>query len=230
MQITITYPEGWSEIKYIDYMKYYNAVKPYQGTEKETQKSLEAGALYFCKVPAEYLYKIPKENLNKIEKCLINLMHQANESSLVNQFELFDVKYAITPDLNDISYGEYLDLVSYSSKDLWNNIPIFLSILYRPVKYSLGKNYTITSYSGTNDTTITMFKEMITMDIVFGAVAFFLNLYLDLTTGTLLYLKDSLIETKDSQILAQLQGLEENGLAITPLQLFPIMTSPNLIE
>jgi len=224
MQITISYPEGWSEIKYKDYMKYFNAVKPYQGTEKEIQKSLEAGALYFCKVEAEYLYKIPKESLNKIEQCLINLMHQANASSLVNQFELFDVKYGITPDLNDISYGEYLDLVSYSSKDLWNNIPIFLSILYRPVKYSLGKNYTITPYPGTNDNTIAMFKEMLTMDIVFGAIAFFLNLYQDLMTGTLVYLKDCLMETGDSQILAQLQGLEKNGLDTTPLQLFPIMT------
>lgn len=217
MQITITYPEGWSEIKYKDYMKYFNAVKPYEGTDKEAQKSLEAGALYFCKVPAEYLYKLPQEKFDKIQEHLIKLLKQAKDDSLVNQFEMYEVKYGFVPSLDDISYGEYLDLVNYTSKNLWENIPITLSILYRPIKLSLGKNYTVASYSGTKNETIEMFRENLTMDVVFGAVSFFLTLYQDLLTGILHYSKAILKEMGDKKTLALLQDLEESGLDITQL-------------
>lgn len=230
MQITITYPESWAEIKYKDYMKYFNAVKPYEGSEKESQKSLEAGALYFSKVPAEYLYKLPEEKFNKIQDNLIKLLKEAKSHTLVNQFEMFGVKYGFVPNLDDISYGEYLDLTSYTSKNLWENIPIVLSILYRPIKYNLGKNYTIASYSGTNNETIEMFRETVSMDIVFGAISFFLSLYQDLLTGILLYSKEILEKMGDKKTLALLQDLEKSGLDIQHLPSLLITTLPSLTK
>ena len=53
MQITITYPESWAEIKYSDYLKFYKQIKPYEQTDQYETKSLEAAAVYFCKVPTE---------------------------------------------------------------------------------------------------------------------------------------------------------------------------------
>ncbi len=181
MKITITYPESWAQISYKDYMQYYNSVKPYDGTEQMARKNLEAGALYFCKVPAEYLYKLPNETFAKIEQTLTDLFSVSTKIPLSNQFEIFDTTYGFVPNLDNISYGEYLDLVSYTSKDLWENIPIVMSILYRPVKLQLGKNYTIQPYTGTDNDTIEMFREKLNMEVVFGATSFFFEFISGLT-------------------------------------------------
>ncbi len=224
MKITITYPESWAQISYKDYMQYYNSVKPYDGTEQMARKNLEAGALYFCKVPAEYLYKLPNETFAKIEQTLTDLFSVSTKIPLSNQFEIFDTTYGFVPNLDNISYGEYLDLVSYTSKDLWENIPIVMSILYRPVKLQLGKNYTIQPYTGTDNDTIEMFREKLNMEVVFGATSFFLSLYQDLLTGILHYSKKILKQKGDKKTLALLQDLEKSGLDITQLPLSQITT------
>lgn len=224
MKITVTYPESWAEIKYKDYMQYFNTVKPYDGTDQMARKNLEAGALYFCKVPAEYLYKLPNETFTKIEQTLTHLFSTSTKVPLSNQFEVFDTTYGFVPNLDNISYGEYLDLVNYTSKDLWENIPIVMSILYRPVKMHLGKNYTIQPYTGTSNETIEMFRETLNMEVVFGATSFFLNLYQDLLTGILRYSKKILEKKGDKKTLAVLQDLERSGLDITQLPLLQITT------
>ncbi len=56
MNLEITIPENWKDIKYSQYMKYYNMTKPYDGTEEIARVSLELGALHFCNIPGELLY------------------------------------------------------------------------------------------------------------------------------------------------------------------------------
>lgn len=217
MKITITYPESWAEVKYSQYIRYYNTVKPFEGTEEVNRVSLEAAALHFCNVPAEYLYQLPQDRFERIATAISKLFEDSKKHPLTNQFELYGTTYGFIPDLNDISYGEYLDLVNYTGKDLWDNIPIIMSILYRPVKLQMGRNYTIEPYRGTTDSKIEMFKESLTMDTVFGSIGFFLNLYQDLLTGILHYSKEILEKKGDRKTLALLQDLEKSGLDITQL-------------
>lgn len=224
MQITIKYPESWAEIKYTQYMKYYNAVKPYEGNTEYNRISLEAAALYFCNVPAEYLYDLPQEKFTKIQQSITALFEDSKKIPLSNILEVSGIKYGFIPDFNEITYGEYLDLVNYGGKDLWNNIPILMSILYRPIKMEWGKDYTIVPYTGTKDSTIEFFRDLLDMKIVFGSIGFFLTLYQDLLTGILRYSKAILEEKGDKATLAVLQDLERNGLDITQLPLLPITT------
>ena len=211
-------------------MKYFNAVKPYEGTDDFSRISLEAAALHFCKVPAEYLYALPQEVFERINSTIIRLFEEVKNHPLVNQFELYGVKYGFIPNLDEISYGEYLDLVSYTNKDLWKNVPIVMSILYRPIKYELGKSYTIEPYKGTKDEKIEMFTESLSMDTVFGATSFFLTLYQDLMIGILHYSKQILEERGDMKTLKLLQDLEKNGLDITQLPSLLTTTSLNLTK
>jgi len=230
MKITITYPESWAEIKYSQYLKYLKQVKPYEGTDEFEKINLETAALHFCKVPAEYLYALPKTSFDKITECLLKLFKEHKTIPLVTSFNVEDTAYGFIPDLDDMSYGEYLDLVSYTSKDMWDNIPIMFSILYRPITNSLGKQYTITPYTGTNDARIDLFKHVLTMDVVFGAVAFFLDLQKDLQTGILTYTMKLMENKTDPRISQALQDLEKNGVDIAQLQSFLTMTSQNLMQ
>jgi hypothetical protein len=133
------------------------------------------------------------------------------------------------PEIDNMTYGEYLDLVSYtSSKDMWSFMPIIMSILYRPITQRVGKLYTIEPYDGTKDERIELFKHVLTMDVVFGATAFFLNLQKDLRTGILTYTQTLMTESKDPRILAALEDLEKSGVDITQLRSFLTTTSQNL--
>ena len=230
MKLTITYPESWAEITLQQYLEYYKFVKPYEGTDEFAIKSLQSAALHFCKVPGEYLYKLPEKSFDKVAKCLHKLFADVNKTPLIKEFTVDTTTYGFIPDLDNMTYGEYLDLVEYtSSKEMWTYMSILMSILYRPITQRMGKLYTIESYNGTVDARIELFKHAMTMDVVFGAVAFFLNLQKDLRTGILTYIKKVMTESKDPLVLAALEDLQKNGVDITQLQSFLTMTSQNLI-
>jgi hypothetical protein len=230
MKLTITYPESWAEITLPQYLEYYKFVKPYEGTDEFGHKSLQSAALHFCKVPAEYLYKLPEKTFDKVSKCLQTLFKDIDKHPLVKEFAVDETKYGFLPEIDNMTYGEYLDLVSYtSSKEMWSYMPIIMSILYRPITQRVGKLYTIESYDGTKDERIELFKHVLTMDVVFGATAFFLNLQRDLRTGILIYIQKVMTENKDPRILAALEDLQKSGVDITQLQSFLTMTSQNLI-
>jgi hypothetical protein len=232
MQITVTYPESWAEIKLEQYLRFYRATKPYENTDQYDEEALEAGALHFCKVPAEYLYKLPASKLNKIRQTIYDLLAKTNDLPLIKTFGNEDTTYGFIPELDEMTYGEYLDLVNYTSKDMWKNIPIIMTILYRPLNKTLGSTYTIHPYNGTDDDRIELFSHNLTMDIVWGAIGFFFHLQKDLLTATLTY---SLENLKKEKILSPetIQVLEtsiKNGLDITQLQSLQTMTLPNLTK
>jgi len=229
MNLEITLPESWKDITYSQYMKYYNMTKPYEGTEDIARVSLESGALYFCNVPAEILYSIPKDTYDLISERLGSLFTSSHELALVNRFAIGEVEYGFIPSLDDMSYGEYLDLINYSQDKLWNNIPIIFSILYRPVEKKSGKHYTIETYAGTNDERINFFKDILTMDIVFGGLSFFLNLHTDLLIATLHYLEKNLEKIKGPQASPLLETLAKSGVPIQHLQSYLTTTYQNLI-
>ena len=230
MKLTITYPESWAEITLPQYLEYYKFVKPYEGTDEFGHKSLQSAALHFCKIPAEYLYKLPEKTFDKVSKCLQNLFTNVDTMPLVKEFTVDGSTYGFLPEIDNMTYGEYLDLISYtSSKEMWSYMPIIMSILYRPITQRVGKLYTIEPYNGTKDARIELFKHVIRMDVIFGAVAFFLTLQKDLRTGILAYMKTIMMESKDPRILAALEDLQKSGVDITQLQSFLTMTSQNLI-
>jgi hypothetical protein len=219
MKLTITYPESWAEITLPQYLEYYKYVKPYEGTDEYSTKALQSAALHFCKVPAEYLYKLPEKTFDKVSECITTLFDSIPEQPLVTMFTVDNTKYGFIPELDNMSYGEYLDLVSYTSnKDMWTYMPIIMSILYRPIIHNVGKSYTIESYSGTVDARIELFKHVIRMDVVFGAISFFLNLQKDLAIGILTYSIENLKSLNEPQILAALEDFQVNGMDITQLQ------------
>ena len=227
MKITISYPESWADIKLQQYLDYYKHVKPYEGTEEHVTKNLQSSALYFCKVPGEFLYKLPESTFDKVANCLKKLFNEVDKHPLVTEFTIGDTTYGFVPELDNMSYGEYLDLVSYTSKDMWSYMAITMSILYRPITQRVGKLYTIEPYNGTNDERIELFKHAITMDVVLGAIGFFLDLQKDLQKGILTYMTETLMKDKRPEVQAALQDLQQSGVDISQLPQLLTMILPS---
>ena len=219
MKITITYPDNWSDIKYKDYLQLYNHLKEYDATTPEYQEELLlASAIYLHKVPAQHFLQLPNKVLSKIHDNTIRLFSLVDSLPLIQTITVLDKEYGFIPDLETIAYGEYLDLVEYS-KDYYKNIPIIMSILYRPVVNNVGKNYTIESYNGTVDARIELFKHAmyilkfifehaLRMDVVFSATSFFLLLQRDCVNATTISL---LKQAQTNLSTQQLETLVPNG-------------------
>jgi hypothetical protein len=226
---TINCPKSWADIKLADYLQFYRSIKPYIGTEEYTEKIPLFAIFSFTDISEEEYRDLPESVLTDIQTNLFNLLSNT-QLSTIKSFQIEDKKYGFIPSFDDMSYGEYLDLVTYSKKDMWSNIPIIMSILYRPITKTLGKMYEIEKYKGTSEETLALFSDALTMDIVFGATSFFLRLQNDLLIATLTYSVDQMKKIQDPKVLAALKDLETNGPIITQLQSYLTMTSQNLTQ
>ena len=213
---TINCPKSWADVRLEDYLQFYKQLKPYEKTEQYEEKSILFGMFNFTDILEDEYLALPESTFAEIKIKLLTLF-STYELPLVKSFELQGTKYGFIPSFDDMAYGEYLDLIAYSSKDLWNNIPMFMSILYRPITKSLGNSYTIEKYDGTKLEIVELFSQGLTLDIVFGAISFFLHLQKDLVSGTLTYLVTEMKTIKNKEVQTALQDLGKSGLDITQL-------------
>ena len=202
-------PESWADITIRQYTKFWQSIRAYEGSNDFIDKVIDRAALHFCLIDSETYKRLPIDAHNAIHQQLVDMITQKNGIELTKEFELEGIKYGFIPNLETMSYGEYLDLSSYS-KSTWENLAIIMSILYRPItKTHWSGRYDIEPYKGTDDDRIRLFSERLGMDIVFGATGFFLSLQGQLLNDILTSLKE---ETKRMETSGHLkQGSQENG-------------------
>jgi hypothetical protein len=218
MEINITIPESWQDVTIQQYLKFYNAMKPYDGAEEYSTKIVEVAAYYLCNIDANTLNKLPLDTFNEIAKNIMELILSGQKQELVKSFVLGDVKYGFINNLDQMTYGEYVDMVTYS-KDSYENAALLCSILYRPIIEENKGTYKIEEYKGTNENQIELFYQKLTMDIVFGALAFFLNLQTDLLNSTLTYTIQEMEKILETPTSTAAQILAENGVSTEQLRL-----------
>ena len=212
---TVIVPESWEDVKLEKYLAYMKSLKPYEGTEDYQQIMYEKAMNHFCDLSTDVIRKLPMENYDAIMALLKILFAQGSEIPVVKKFTIGSTDFGFIPNLDSMTYGEYLDLSVYS-KDLWNNLPTFLSIIYRPIVKKKDDTYEVETYNGTNEDIIELFKHALTMDIVWGAIGFFTILQKDLLKGMQIYSMEMLKKTMtNSQVL---ETLIKNGVDISLLQ------------
>ena len=217
----------WEDIYLSEYLNFYKLVKPYIGTEEYGTKAIINAIFSFTDITDQEYLDLPEAEFTALEEQVYKLLSTTEKMPLVKSFEINGVKYGFIPALDEMTYGEYLDLVTYTKKDLWDNIPVVMSTMYRPIVKTLGKSYTIEKYNGTNSEQVELFKEGLTMDVVFGALSFFLDLQNDLLIGTQIYLQEILTNKTPDSSQAQ-KVLTQSGVSTTQLQYLQEMISSNL--
>jgi hypothetical protein len=83
------------------------------------------------------------------------------------------------PDINSLSFGEFVDLDALSNQ-VWTSeginfkeLPRLMAILFRPIEAKVGKFYTLKPYSSDAIPTYIDYINQMTMDRVNGALVFF---------------------------------------------------------
>ena len=153
----------------------------------------------FCKVPTNVVRSMKAKDITDI--CtIINNMFDV-EHQMLNRFDLNGVKYGFIPDLENMSFGEYVDLDTFIGDN--DNLHRAMNVLYRPIDLLQGQRYTLKEY----DPDINEEAKNYPLDACFGAMVFFYDLGKDLST-VILNSSSKQNEENLAQYLGSLQNVD----------------------
>jgi hypothetical protein len=201
MKVDILVPTSLQEINLEQYQKYERL------NTKENQNSaflLHKLVEIFCNLELKNVAKIKYSYVKDIAEDLDKLFSE--DIPLVKTFILDNKKFGFIPVLDEMSFGEYIDLDSTISD--WEQMHKALAVLYRPIIEESGDRYKIEDYEGDKYAEI---MKKAPLDVVFGSLVFFYNLGMELFQITLNYLQKELMQ---EMTIPQRQILEENGVSI----------------
>ena len=195
MEFTI--PATLRDVKLSQWQRYidvYDKNKDEDATEFLNKKVLEI----FCDVK---LSDVDKIGLNVFDDTLVHLSSVLNSKPELSQtFKLEGtdgvvVEFGMIPNLDKMSYGEFIDLEKYlfSDKDLHKA----MAVLYRPIKFKSKDKYLIHDYKGTSYMADVM-KDT-PLDVAISARVFFYRLATKLGNYTMAYTLKQLQEKNQNK-------------------------------
>lgn len=168
-------PSSLDDITLIQYQEY--------NQEIESRKDLPDAEEYlkikkieiFCKLTREQVMMLEYDSVDNISNILDDILQR--QPNLVQRFTIDKVKFGWLPELDKMSYGEFLDLNNNISE--WSSMHIAMGVLYRPIKNEASGLYNIEKYEG--DKYHKQLRQM-PLSAVIGSMVFFWNLGMDCTT------------------------------------------------
>tara|TARA_R100001244_G_C5147112_1_gene128982 strand:- start:130 stop:783 length:654 start_codon:yes stop_codon:yes gene_type:complete len=195
MKARLNIPNKLSEITLRKYQKFVKL-----NTEDVDDRFLQVKMIeIFCDISHQSVLKIKFADADRVTAILGEMFTQ--KPNLVTKFQLNGVEYGFIPELDEISFGEYIDLDTYLGD--WENIQTAMNVLYRPIKSRKGDRYIISDYDvNTKDELLDM-----PLDAVISSVFFFYHLGKDLSVVMNRYLTKELKRARP----LELEDLMQSG-------------------
>jgi len=206
MELKVNIPTKLSELSLQQYSKYLEMITQYDQMKDETKnpdvfymlKTLEI----FCGINYEDGLKIRLQDVRKIVNKIEELLSQ--KPDLVRTFQVGDTEFGFIPKLDDMTFGEYIDIDTNLGN--WNNMHKAIAVLYRPIKKKSGDKYLIEEYRG--DVYHEAMKHT-PLDAVLSSLVFFYHLGIDLSNAMTKYLEEA-----SQTDLERYKTLEGSGVGI----------------
>ena len=196
MRKEVIVPNSLDEITLGQYQKY---LKIQDNNEDENFLAIKMIEI-FCGLKGDTILAMRAKSIKDITEVLVDMFNE--KPPLVKKFKMNNIEYGFIPMLEDMSFGEYVDLDTYIGD--FENIHKAMAVLYRPVKQTHKEKYLIEDYiAADND----IMKDM-PMDAVLSSILFFYHLGIDLSQVMLSYLQG------EEMTLAQQETLAKNGAGI----------------
>jgi len=225
MKLEITIPEKLNEITLGQYQQWLKVAEGKEITPFLQQKMIEI----FCNVTLKQVLMIKASDVDAITNDIAKVFEE--KPKLVTMFKLDEIEFGFIPKLDEMSFGEYVDLDSYLPN--WETMHKAMTVLFRPVIYKPKKKwynffswkfideskYLTEEYKGSGKYDL----RNMTLDVVFGSVVFFWNLRNELQKHILNYLANQ----KEVTISQKLKDLLKNGDGINLFTDWPMETLEN---
>jgi len=204
MKLDILLPNSLSEIPLSRYQEFV-AMK-----EKSNDEELIANKMIqiFCGLQLGEVAKIKLKDLNGLIKHFTEVFSE--KPQLIRNFKIKNIEFGFIPNLENISFGEYVDL-EHHLKD-WSTYHKAMAVMFRPIKEKHKDKYSIIDYEPNEDMQDLM--KFAPLDVAISASVFFWSLGSELLQATLTYLKNELMKTKDLTNFQKEFSLANNGVGI----------------
>ena len=193
MKVEVYIPDTLSEITLWQYQKYLKIQSQNEDENFLAMKMIEI----FCGLRGDTILAMKAKSIKEITTILTNMFNE--KPPLVREFRIGKINYGFIPKLEDMSFGEYVDLDTYIGD--MENLHKAMGVLYRPIKQKYEDKYLIEDYKG-EDTDI---MKSMPMDAVLSSIIFFYHLGMELSQAMMNSLQEEEIA------LLQQQISEENG-------------------
>ena len=187
-------PDTLSEITLGQYQKYLKYQNDNDDENFLAIKMIEV----FCGLRNQTVRAMKAKSIRDITRILTDMFNEKPE--LVKQFQMKGITYGFIPDLENMTFGEYIDLDTFIGD--FENMHKAMSVLYRPITQSYKDKYLIEKYTGDKS------EDMIhmPMDAVFGSILFFYHLGMELSTAML-----NSLEGQEEESLVHYLNSTKNG-------------------
>ena len=191
MKVEVYIPDTLSEITLGQYQKY---LKIQENNEDENFLAIKMIEI-FCGLRGDTIMAMKAKSIRDITAILTSMFNE--KPQLVREFKMGSKTYGFIPKLEDMSFGEYIDLDTYIGD--MDNLHRAMNVLYRPIKQKYEEKYLIEDYTGDDPD---IMKSM-PMDAVLSSILFFYHLGMDLSQAMMSYLEEEEIALVQQQILGK---------------------------
>ena len=206
MKLEIDVPSSINEIPLVNYQKFLKLQQSSNDEEFIAQKMIEI----FCGIQLKEVVKMKLTSVNELIIHFKNIF--AEKPKFKPTFKIKDVEFGFITDLENISFGEYVDLDNYLAK--WDDFHKAMAVMYRPIKIRNKDKYEIIEYTGAGEYAELM--QYAPMDVAISASVFFWTLGSELLSATLNYLERELktMSENEQATLAHELNSEKSGVGI----------------
>jgi hypothetical protein len=200
MKVNLRIPTTLNDVTVKQYQEF---AKLESNLEKTNDAAIQLKIVeIFCNVPEIVVRNMKATDIAEVCE-IINTMFDA-QHQLISRFKHNGVEYGFIPELDDMSFGEYMDLDTFIGDN--DNLHRAVNVLFRPIEYKRGHRYKIKDY---NPDTSEEAKDF-PLDVVLGAIVFFYNLGKDLSMVML-----NSLDKKNEKALAQHLLSRQSGDGLT---------------
>ena len=141
MKIEVTRATNVNEISLGAYQKFQEVCATSNDEEFISMKMIEI----FCGIELKDVVKIKLSSVAEMITHFSKIFSEKQE--FIHRFCIGTQEFGFIPSVEDISMGEYIDIVKYSSS--WEDMHKAMAAMYRPIVKTKGDAYEIQEYSGT---------------------------------------------------------------------------------
>ena len=200
MAIKLNIPESLNEITLGQYQKWAKITEGKEINNFYQQKMIEI----FCKANLKDALKMRVKDINEVTIELNALFEK--KPKFKDRCTFNDNEFGFIPKLDDMSFGEYIDLDTYLAD--WETMDLAMGVLFRPVTFTRKEKYLIEDY----ETASKYDMKNMPLDVAMGALVFFWNLKTELLKHIVNYLQNQ----KEVELPQHLIASLKNGVGFNP--------------
>ena len=189
MKVDLVVPNSLADITLGQYQKFVKISESNTDEKFISIKMLEI----FCKLKLETIMTMKATSIKTVTATLTEMFNAKQD--LKHIFRMDGIQYGFIPNLEDMTFGEYVDLDSNISD--FQEIHKAMAVLYRPIEKKFKGQYTIKPYEAKEAD----FMKAMPMDVVFGSMIFFYHLGSDLSKVMMDYLHQEENKELHTQLL-----------------------------